>query len=162
MWELRRLTTLQGSTACYRHSFNVTAICEPTVYIMWERRRLTTLQGSTACYRDSFNVTAICEPTIYIMWEPRRLTNLHGSTACYRDSFKVTAICEPTVYIMWEPRRLTTLWASTPVTEMTLFISNVYPRLPTVPFLSEFHTKTFVCTSLPCLLHATSTLTSLT
>jgi hypothetical protein len=33
---------------------NLTAICEPTVYIMWEPQRLTTLWASTACYRDSF------------------------------------------------------------------------------------------------------------
>jgi hypothetical protein len=33
---------------------NLTAICEPTVYIMWDPQRLTTLWASMACYRDRF------------------------------------------------------------------------------------------------------------
>jgi hypothetical protein len=65
MWEPRRLTTLQASTACTRNlpgskalparrTDNFTAICESIVYEMWEPRRLTTLQASTACYKDTF------------------------------------------------------------------------------------------------------------
>jgi hypothetical protein len=35
---------------------NLTAICEPIVYIMNVPRRLTTLWASMACYRDSFTL----------------------------------------------------------------------------------------------------------
>jgi hypothetical protein len=37
-----------------RKAFNLTAICEPTVYKMWKPQPLKTLWASTACYRDSF------------------------------------------------------------------------------------------------------------
>jgi hypothetical protein len=37
-----------------RNPNNLTAICEPTVWIMWKLHCLTTLWVSMACYRDSF------------------------------------------------------------------------------------------------------------
>jgi hypothetical protein len=40
-----------------RKADNLTAICEPIVYIQWEPRRLTILWAFTACYRDSFIFT---------------------------------------------------------------------------------------------------------
>jgi hypothetical protein len=33
---------------------NLTAICEPIVYLLWDPQRLTTLWASMAWYRDSF------------------------------------------------------------------------------------------------------------
>jgi hypothetical protein len=38
---------------------NLTAICEPTFYIMLEHQLLTRLQASTACYGDSFTLLCI-------------------------------------------------------------------------------------------------------
>jgi hypothetical protein len=37
-----------------RKADNLTAVCEPIVWIMWDPQGLTTLWASTACYRDSF------------------------------------------------------------------------------------------------------------
>jgi hypothetical protein len=37
-----------------RKADNLTAICQPIVYIMWDPRLVTTIWASTACYRDSF------------------------------------------------------------------------------------------------------------
>jgi hypothetical protein len=37
-----------------RKADNLTAICEPIVYILWDPQRLTTLWASMAWYRDSF------------------------------------------------------------------------------------------------------------
>jgi hypothetical protein len=45
---------LGGKGRPVRKADNLTAICEPIVYIMWEPRRLTTLWASMSCYRDSF------------------------------------------------------------------------------------------------------------
>jgi hypothetical protein len=40
-----------------RKADNLTAICEPIVYIMGEPRRLTNLWAFKACYKDSFAPT---------------------------------------------------------------------------------------------------------
>jgi hypothetical protein len=61
LWSTQLLTEMStrnlpgGKRGPGRKADNVTAICEPTVWIMWEPRRLTILWASTACYRDSFN-----------------------------------------------------------------------------------------------------------
>jgi hypothetical protein len=40
-----------------RKTDNLTAICEPIVWIIWEPRRLSTLWAFMACYRDIFTFT---------------------------------------------------------------------------------------------------------
>jgi hypothetical protein len=41
-----------GKGRLARKADNLTANCEPIVYIMWDPQRLTTLWASIACYRD--------------------------------------------------------------------------------------------------------------
>jgi hypothetical protein len=43
-----------------RKSDNLTASCEPIVWIMWDPQLLTTLQASKACYGNSFTFFLLC------------------------------------------------------------------------------------------------------
>jgi hypothetical protein len=49
---------------------NLTAICEPIVYIMWDPQRLTTLWASMACYRDNFTLPLPLPIRIYVCLFP--------------------------------------------------------------------------------------------
>jgi hypothetical protein len=53
-----------------RKADNLTAICEPIVYIMWDPQRLTPLWTYTACYRDSFlPFTCNTKPLLLMLME---------------------------------------------------------------------------------------------
>jgi hypothetical protein len=54
---------------------NLTAICEPIVYILWDPQRLTILWASMASYRDSF--------TLPFYLYPRSLRRQTFIRACY-------------------------------------------------------------------------------
>jgi hypothetical protein len=65
----RNLPVVKGRPA--RKADNLTAICEPIIWIMWESRRPTILWVSTACYRDRFTFTfSLSDTTSYFnIWD---------------------------------------------------------------------------------------------
>jgi hypothetical protein len=52
----RKILFLGSRARAVRKANNLTAICEPIVYIMWNPSHPTTLQASTSYYRDSFTL----------------------------------------------------------------------------------------------------------
>jgi hypothetical protein len=96
--------------------YNLTAICEPTVYNMLEPRRLTNLWDSTAYYRDSFTfiftgITFLCHQMQWLMMLMIDLTiKLHAinirddKESCSQRSEKSEAPVTGTwrlVYVQW-------------------------------------------------------------
>jgi hypothetical protein len=59
-------------------TYNLTAICQPTVEKMWEPWRLATTWASTACFRDS--VAFSCNLKMVQSFEGIMCIQLHGNT----------------------------------------------------------------------------------